>query len=293
MKKHGFTFLVMAAVVSILMLFSCNANVVNDSQKGGGDAGTEVSGGEASSRKLVKNATLNVETKEFDTLCDKVNEEIASLGGYVESSQISGNSYSHSSMRNAYIVARIPAASIDAFIAAVKDAGNVIREVTTVKDVTQNYMDIENRLKALRTEEQTLLSLLEKAENLDAVLTVQSRLTEVRTSIEDYESRLRLLENTIDYSTVTLYIDEVEHITVTEKVSVWKRIGSNLSEGFENVWLFLKELFVFLLSSIPYLLLIGALAGLALLTFKLTARIRKNKKTGNGGGNLMHPPQEK
>lgn len=302
MKNSGCLFLVLVFILSIVMLFSCAAGMMSDSEKADDNLENDLSGGEVSSRKLVKNASLDVETKDFDALHDMLENTVKTLEGYVESKQITGGS--GSSMRRATIVARIPAEKLDTFIAAVKAAGNVTEESSSVKDVTFNYIDVESRLNALRTEEATLLSLIENAESLDSILTIHTRLTDVRATIEYYESQMRQLDDSVDYSTVKLYVYEVERITVTEKTSIWTRIGNNLSDGFKNVWLFLKELFVFVLSAIPYLLIIGVFAALVTLIVKLAGKRKiKNNNKGNGGvngagngstnGYGVYPPPEK
>ena len=162
--------------------------------------------------------------------------------------------------------------------------------------MTSAYIDIDSRLKALRVEETTLLSLLEEANNLGDTLSINSRLSEVRAQIENYEAQMRVLESSVEYSTVKLEVYEVEKITPTEKTSVWKRIGDNLSEGFANVWVFLKESFVFIISSIPYIIIIGIIGVIVTLIIRYSNKRQANKfkrngMTGGNAGNNGCPPE--
>lgn len=273
MKRRIFSANALAAlfIVFVLMFSACSAMVSSDRgerENAGETAGEDAYDNEAG-RKLVRSGALYLETKEFDTLYSAVNGEIARLGGYVENSRVTGGD----AKRRAEITARVPAESFEDFFGAVKELGSVTSESTYVKDITLTYIDIESRLKALREEEAALLALFEGAANLENLITIRSRLTEVRSEIEDYESRLRVLENSVSYSVVTLRIDEVERITPTVKTSVWTRIKDNFIEGVENVYLFIKEAFVFILASVPYLVLVGVLAAPVLF-----AGYRKRKK---------------
>lgn len=295
MKELGILSVLIIIILSLTFLASCSAENMGGDYKNTdeqGDTG-DVSGGDISNRKLVKNATLDVETKNFDEFQNTFENTLQTLEGYTDSKRISGGG---NSLRRATIVARIPADKLEDFISAIRNAANVTEEATSVKDVTSAYIDIDSRLKALRVEETTLLSLLEEANNLGDTLSINSRLSEVRAQIENYEAQMRVLESSVEYSTVKLEVYEVEKITPTEKTSVWKRIGDNLSEGFANVWVFLKESFVFIISSIPYIIIIGIIGVIVTLIIRYSNKRQANKfkrngMTGGNAGNNGCPPE--
>ena len=70
--------------------------------------------------------------------------------------------------------------------------------------MTLQYVDTESRLYRVRTEQESLLRLMEQAEQLEDVIAVQGRLTEVNYEIQSYESRLRAMDNQVTYSTLYL-----------------------------------------------------------------------------------------
>ena len=166
--------------------------------KENGDSGNLT--GAVAGRKIIKNGDLSVQTREFDEFITNLNQAILSAGGYVEASSINGNSYNKSRMRSADITARIPAENLDAFCDQVSDLGNVTYKNLYTRDVTLTYVDLESHVKALRTEQQTLMALLEKAETVEDIITIQSRLSEVLYEIESYESTLRTFDDQIAYS---------------------------------------------------------------------------------------------
>ena len=133
-------------------------------------------------RKLIQTVSMNVETENLDTVLQQIDSRIAELGGYTETSNVqNGSAYSGKRYRSANITVRIPAKELDSFIDKVGDITNIVSSRKTVEDVTLSYVATESRMKALQTEEDRLLELLSQAETMDDLLTVEKRLTEVRT----------------------------------------------------------------------------------------------------------------
>jgi len=229
----------------------------------------------ASSRKLIKTVSITAETKSYDAFTAAMQESINSLGGYVEHSDLNN---SETGNRYANYTVRIPADKLNEFIAGFDKNGTVTNRTENVEDVTLAYVDVESHIKALRAEEDALLKILANAETVEDTITVQSRLSEVRYEIESYESQIRTYDNLVDYSTVELYLREVDREqVVSEKVTVWSRIGTNLSDNLYGVGEFFKSLFVFLVSSAPVFLAIGVVAA-PIVIFAIILPIKRHKK---------------
>jgi len=131
-------------------------------------------------------------------------------------------------------------------------------------------------MKALQTEEERLLELMARAETLEDLLTVETRLTDVRTELEQVTSALRVFDNQVDYATIRLSIDEVKEFTeVTEPETVWQRISAGFTESLEGVGSFLEDLFVFLVVSVPYLVLIAVIPVGIVLIIRLSGRKKR------------------
>jgi hypothetical protein len=191
--------------------------------------------GNAAGRKIIKNGNMSIQTREFDAFMENLNQTILAMGGYVESSGINGNSYGRNSMRSADITVRIPADNLDAFCDQVSDIGNVTYKNLSTRDVTLTYVDLESHVKALRTEQEALLELLRKAEKVEDIITIQSRLSDVLYEIESYESTLRTFDDQITYSSVHLSIQEVERETTVEKETAGQEISRRFKENWEDV----------------------------------------------------------
>lgn len=224
------------------------------------------------SRKIIKNANMDIQTKTFDAFVQSLNEKIISLGGFVQSSSIRGNSYNSSTNRNAHITARIPAENLEQFKTDVSGLANVVNYNESLRDVTMSYVDTESHIKSLRAEQEALLNLLAKADYIDAIIQIQTRLTEVNYKIESYESQLRTYDDLISYSTVDINVYEVEKITVVEEQNVWQKIGTGFMNNIKDIFDGAETFFVWLVSSIPYIIII------AVITFIIVIIIRRKIK---------------
>ena len=213
------------------------------------------------SQKLIKTVNMSMETKEFDTLLEDIRQQVEGLGGYIEYSDVSGSSYySARSNRSAWLNLRIPAGKLDGFVTVVEELGNVTSKSESVEDITLRYVDVESHKKALETEQERLLELLERAESMEDIITIESRLSQVRYELQSYESTLRTYDNQVSYSTVSLNIYEVERVTeLPEEKSFLEEVKYRLSDNFYNIGRDLRGFAIWFLGSLPYLVLWAAM----------------------------------
>ena len=238
--------------------------------KENGDSGNLT--GAVAGRKIIKNGDLSVQTREFDEFITNLNQAILAAGGYVEASSVNGNSYNKSRMRSADITARIPAENLDAFCDQVSDLGNVTYKNLYTRDVTLTYVDLESHVKALRTEQQTLMALLEKAETVEDIITIQSRLSEVLYEIESYESTLRTFDDQIAYSSVHLNVKEVQRETAVEKETASQEIARRFKENWEDVKEGAQRFGINFVSDLPVILVWVVFLGIVVLVIVLIVK---------------------
>ncbi len=221
-------------------------------------------------RKLIRTIRLELQTKEYDELLDGIGKKIQEMNGYIENSSVWGNSYTSSSTRNCEYTVRIPSDRLDEFVEVVGELGNVVYKNEYVEDVTLQYVDVESHKKALEIERDRLLELLEKAENLEDLLAIESRLSDVRYELENYGSQKRYLDNQIDYSTVSLSITEVERITDTGKKTFFQEIAERFGNSLYGVGRGLRSFVIVFIGSLPILVFWAAvIAVFVLIIWKL------------------------
>ena len=232
-------------------------------------------------RKLIRNVSMNLETREFDALTKSISDAVTFFGGYIEQADVSGNSLYWSgerSSRYSNITARIPENKLDAFLTEVSGQGNVTYKNESVQDVTLQYTDITSRKKTLQMEQDRLWELLEKAESIDAVIALEARLSEVRYQLESIESQLRTLDNQIVYSTVYLSIQEVQVLTSTDPDTIPVRIQKGLSRSFNTLKISSVDFLVWFISSLPILAVFAVLVFIAIIILKKPLKRCKTRK---------------
>ena len=234
----------------------------------------------ATNQKLIRTVKLEAETEDMDALLADVESRIASLGGYVENRNVYNGGAGSRRNRNATMVVRIPADKLDGFVQQVSGVSNIISHSENTRDVTLNYVAAESRVTALQTEEARLLELLAEAKDLKDLLTLEEKLTDVRTELEQHKSQLKVYDNQVSYATVNLSITEVVEYTVTEEPkpepTFWQRLGGGFVESIKGVWTICKEVVIWLVCALPYLVLPGVIV--AVILIPRAVRRRKAKK---------------
>jgi hypothetical protein len=236
--------------------------------------------------KIITRVNLEAETQEFDELIGIIKDEIIRLGGYDERTEISGKRYySTGSSRYGLIVARIPKGKLDEFVEVVKGNGNVVNETSSSDNVTLQYVDTLSRKKSLEIEQERLWSLLEKTETLEDIVTLESRLSTIRYELQMYETELRTIDNKVDYSTVTISINEVERMTpvTEEKETVFSRIKNGFSESIFNVTEGVKNFFVWFVVNIPYLIIWAVVITAVVIVLRRVYKKQRNKNVAIPG----------
>ena len=185
--------------------------------------------------KIIYSADLSAQTTDFDAAIAKLDAQITAFGGFIERSDINGDTrYNDVINRWAYYTIRVPAARFEEFLHQTEGIGNVTSISRYAENVTSQYTDYEARLSSLRTQEERLLSMLEKSEDVESLIALEQRLADVRYELESIERNLKNLDLQISYSTITLNLQEVEIYTPT--VPVQRSFGEKLSSAFSDGW---------------------------------------------------------
>ena len=223
-------------------------------------------------RKLIRKIHLSVETDDYRAFVDAFQQKLLALGGYIEEMEANTSGRCPS----ATILVRVPADQLTALTDSVSGIGNITYKYESQQDVTLQYTDTQSHITALRTEQDRLLQLLSKAENLSEILEIEDRMTDVRYALESYESSLRALSNQVSYATATIDVSQVEVFTPTEELGYWEKLGKGIGDSVKDLWQSIKELFGDFVISLPYLLVALVLPLLVLIL--VIKRIRRRRK---------------
>ncbi|HEU5326376.1 MAG TPA: DUF4349 domain-containing protein [Candidatus Limnocylindria bacterium] len=150
-------------------------------------------------QRIVKTGEVTLEVASVAETLGRVRALVTQLSGYV------GGSQAGTLDDSATITARIPAASFDDALARLHELdGEVIAEATREENVTTQIVDLGARIDNLEASEASYRELVARAEKIEDILAVQSRLDEVRGQIEQLTAQLKALEGQADLSTLTI-----------------------------------------------------------------------------------------
>ncbi len=235
--------------------------------------------------KIIYSGYLRIETTEFDKAVESVAAMITEFGGFIETSEVDGNTRYNSDGtttlvdRSAYYTLRVPCERFQEFLKRSGSIGNVLSSNTTAENITSQFTDAEARKTSLAVQEERLLSMMEQTTDIDSLIALESRLSEVRYEREAIERQLINWQNSVDYSTVTLNLTEVE--IYTPVASVNRTFGEKLTTAFADGWNsfvdFGKRFVLWLAEALPTLLLLALLTAGIILLVRTIRRRRKAK----------------
>ena len=154
---------------------------------------------------LVRTGTFSLEVEDVDASLTKLTNLMKSQGGYVSGSY----RYTDTSTPYLTVTFRVPAASFDAAVLALRAEGTVLSEQISTYEVTMQLVDLEARLRNLRASEAALLTLMARATSVSDVLAVQTQLTAVRSDIESYDAQRVAIADQVAMTTISVTISPV------------------------------------------------------------------------------------
>lgn len=225
-----------------------------------------------SDRKIVRRAGLSLETKEFDTAVTEIVRIVTEAGGYLDNQWVGGVSlYERGSYsaRTAEINARIPAERLDEVANSVGGLCNVVSKSESADDITDRYYDTEAHLNTLMLQEERLLAILEKAEKLEDVISLEQALSETRYEIETLTAAMKRMDGQVAYSYLDIDLTEVVDYNLVEGPP--KTFGEKLSASFarsgNKIASALEDVLFFIIEDLPAALLTLAFWGAAFFIF--------------------------
>ena len=241
-----------------------------------------------SAEKIIYSGYIKLETTVFDQTLTSLSQMVAQNGGFIQDSNVQGRTrYNNDGTtsvvdRWASYTIRIPSENFESFMAMTNGIGNVTSSNRNAQTVTSQYTDYEARLSSLTIQEERLLDMLKQATDLDSLIALEARLSEVRYEIESIERNLRNLDNRFAYSTVTINIQEVE--VYTPVTSVTRTFGEKMSDAISDGWTDfvrgLEDLCIWIAEALPVLVIL-LVQGAAALFIVVLIRKKLRKKAGS------------
>lgn len=212
-------------------------------------------------KKIIKTGTIEFETYDIDKTRNNIINAVKANDAYI--------SYDHQRKNddriNQRIVIRVPADKFDALVKEISNnVDNLDSRNISVKDVTEQFIDLETRLKTKKKLEKRYLDLLDKAGNVKDILEIEREIGKLREVIESTEGRLKYLQNQVSLSTLTI---NFYYRTASLKILSFRKMKS----AFVNGWNNFLEFLVGVLNIWPFVIIVVAV-------FFLIRRLRSKKR---------------
>lgn len=190
----------------------------------------------AAERKIIRNGELTVETESPTDGQQRITAIAESLGGFVVTSEFKQNTAQGKPSQSVVVVARVPAAQFNAALDQIHAlAGKVIQEKVSGQDVSEEYLDIEARIRTKKALEAQFLEIMKQAKKVSDALEVQNELANVRTEIEQFEGRRRFLENQSALSTITVNLQLPAPVVATTSTGFGQDIKRAFGDAIDIV----------------------------------------------------------
>jgi Domain of unknown function (DUF4349)/Putative zinc-finger len=157
-------------------------------------------------RKLIRNATVELETVSFDEAVQKITALANEEKGYVATT--SSEKQENGKLKGEIVVKVLPE-NLDRFLQKIRGLGELKNQTLGTEDITKNYFDTEARLKNARVMEQRLIEMLKKkSDDVNDLLQVEKELGRVREEIEKMQGDLKFWDSQVQFATVTISLAE-------------------------------------------------------------------------------------
>ena len=214
----------------------------------------------AADRKIIRNADLTIETESPTEGLRKITSIAEGHGGFVVTSEVKHNDATGQSKptQTVTVVARVPSSRFSEALEQIRSVGNrVIQEKVSGQDVSEEYLDIEARIRTKKALEAQFLEIMKQARKVSDALEVQTQLAEVRTEIERFEGRRRFLENQSALSTITTTLQMPAPLVAATTTGFSQSIKQAFGDAVDtaaSIILFVIQAVIVL---IPIVLLVG------------------------------------
>jgi hypothetical protein len=223
-------------------------------------------------RKIIKNGNVSLKAADVQTKMQEITALVGNSGGYVESSYVDNivqpismeaNQNAKAAVETTTMIAnmtiKVPAEKFESSFQTIIGMGKLVNQSSNSNDITSQYKDIEARVVNLKVQEKHLQEIMTKATNVEDTLKVEVELNRVRTEIDIMTGNLKNWDQLVEYSTLYINMTEVKEAEL-KKVDM-PGVLQNAKDGFistiNTIRYGMEKLFVFLVSAVPYILIVG------------------------------------
>jgi hypothetical protein len=236
-------------------------------------------------RKIIRSADLTIEVENFDTAFTSIETIILGIGFVQETNINTDRVYVDNEVkffRRGTIVLRVARDNFDTVLNKLRGIGDVYNYTTHGEDVTEQYFDVESRLRLLKMEQEKIEAYVAKLNDLDQIFKAESKLTEIRYQIESLTGKLNKLSSLVDLSTITINLNEKRPGNDVKPKTYGEKLLDSLKQSLLDVVDSLGDLLLFLIAALPTLVLLGLFVLIGVVLYRKFVKNRRQKTGGLG-----------
>ncbi|MEM7375408.1 MAG: DUF4349 domain-containing protein [Bacteroidota bacterium] len=181
---------------------------------------------------IIREGHISLEVDNYQQSRSSLFRLVAQKGGYISREQERTSSYNISNE----LVIRVPNTQFEGTMQEIAGlASHVHNRQVSARDVSEEYIDIETRLKTKKAAEERYISFLQKAKTVEEIIQLEEAIRKIREEIESREGRLKYLQNQISLSTIQVFMEQRTEFETYQKPGFWSKIGGGLVSGWEGV----------------------------------------------------------
>ena len=247
--------------------------------EGNGQTSTKMSNfSNKDNKKIITKGSVSLETYDFDQFSTQISSLVRENNGYFQYSETSVYKVvDDKEYKTGSYTIRIPQDRVDTVVGSIEGLYRITNKSINETDVTKYYYDKKNVVTNLEIQEKRLRELYEKAVSLTEILELENEIRRIRTEIDSYNMDLSNIDDLSAMATLELYVREVDKpvISISKGNKVWNRAVEGLVDTINNLIYFAEELFIFIVSSLPVLIVLAVIVFVIVLIVK--RKKRKNK----------------
>jgi hypothetical protein len=227
-------------------------------------------------RKIIYSADVELAVEDFTGLPDQVVAVVKKFDAYIADSQLAGSTGEN---RRGTWKIRVPVARFDEFVNAAKGLGEVIKAGTSSRDVSEEYYDVDARIRNKTKEEERLLALLEQRPGkLEDVIAIERELSRVRDELERMQGRMRVLADLTSLTTVDLSIVEIRDYQPPQAPTLTTRVRRTFEGSLESLQTAGEAVLLAVVASGPWLPLAAVAISPAVVLLRRRQRNAKHEQ---------------
>ncbi len=204
-------------------------------------------------RKVVQNAGMVLSVRDVSQAMDKIINIAADYQGYTVNSNLKrGDDWVRGEVE-----VKVPSPQLNAVMEEVAALGEIKDKSLSAQDVTEEYYDSQARLAVLNKKEERLLALMDRAQTIEEIISVENELTRARSDIEVLSGRLKYLENATSYSSLSVSLSQASATRVEVPEGILAKALQAFINSINNLAQFLSGFFILFIALIPWALLLG------------------------------------